>query len=185
MIASDQVLAHAHARGFDFYSGVPCSFLTPLINRVIGDEATAYVGAASEGEAVGIAAGAWLAGPLNARRHHRRTSSPPASSPSSTLTCAWMFTPSQDHHAAPPSGRLHLDAAPPTDTAWRWSAGKKTRAHFYSIMCGPIMPGPSPCMWPVGPPFIRCVCIAPLTMISSSVSPSPSRSSTSGVRKYP
>ena len=62
MLAADDFLGPARARGFDFYTGVPCSFLTPLINRVIGDEATAYVGAASEGEAVGIAAGAWLAG---------------------------------------------------------------------------------------------------------------------------
>src|SRR5262245_56447113 len=62
MIAADEFLAPARARGFDFYTGVPCSFLTPIINRVIGDRALTYVGAASEGEAVGIAAGAWLAG---------------------------------------------------------------------------------------------------------------------------
>ncbi len=62
MIAADAFLDAAKARGFDFYTGVPCSFLTPLINRVIGDRATGYVGAASEGEAVAIAAGAWLAG---------------------------------------------------------------------------------------------------------------------------
>ncbi len=48
--------------GVDFYTGVPCSFLTPLINRVASDPALHYVGAASEGEAVAIAAGAWLAG---------------------------------------------------------------------------------------------------------------------------
>ncbi len=62
MIAAGSFLAAARERGFDFYSGVPCSFLTPLINRVIGERATRYVGAASEGEAVAIAAGAWLAG---------------------------------------------------------------------------------------------------------------------------
>jgi len=62
MIEAESFLAAARERGFDFYSGVPCSFLTPLINRVIGDPAIRYVGAASEGEAVGIAAGAWLAG---------------------------------------------------------------------------------------------------------------------------
>jgi phosphonopyruvate decarboxylase len=33
-----------------------------LINRVIGDRSLSYVGATSEGEAIGIAAGAWLAG---------------------------------------------------------------------------------------------------------------------------
>jgi phosphonopyruvate decarboxylase len=62
MIAADDFLVPARARGFDFYAGVPCSYLTPLINRVIGDPGLAYVGAASEGEAVAIAAGAWLAG---------------------------------------------------------------------------------------------------------------------------
>ena len=62
MIDADEFLGPARAKGFDFYSGVPCSYLTPLINRVINDLANRYVGAASEGEAVGIAAGAWLAG---------------------------------------------------------------------------------------------------------------------------
>jgi phosphonopyruvate decarboxylase len=41
---------------------VPCSFLTPIINRVISDASLDYVAAASEGEAVAIASGAWLAG---------------------------------------------------------------------------------------------------------------------------
>jgi phosphonopyruvate decarboxylase len=62
MIEAESFLVAARERGFDFYSGVPCSFLTPLINSVIGDPAIRYLGAASEGEAVGIAAGAWLAG---------------------------------------------------------------------------------------------------------------------------
>jgi phosphonopyruvate decarboxylase len=62
MITADEFLRPAARAGFDFYTGVPCSFLTPLINRVIGDPSLAYVGAASEGEAVAIAAGAWLAG---------------------------------------------------------------------------------------------------------------------------
>ncbi|MDP6475574.1 MAG: phosphonopyruvate decarboxylase [Alphaproteobacteria bacterium] len=62
MIAADDFLAPARALGFDFYSGVPCSFLAPLINRVISDPGLDYVGATSEGEALAIAAGAWLAG---------------------------------------------------------------------------------------------------------------------------
>lgn len=61
-ISADSFLDAARARGVDFYTGVPCSFLTPLINRVISDTRIRYVGAASEGEAVAIAAGAWLAG---------------------------------------------------------------------------------------------------------------------------
>ena len=46
--------------GFDFYSGVPCSFLKHLINYAIND--CDYVAATNEGEAVAIAAGAYLAG---------------------------------------------------------------------------------------------------------------------------
>ena len=62
MITAADFLAEAARHGFDFYTGVPCSFLTPLINGVLSRKALAYVGAASEGEAVAIASGAWLAG---------------------------------------------------------------------------------------------------------------------------
>jgi phosphonopyruvate decarboxylase len=62
VIGGGDFLGPALKAGFDFYAGVPCSFLTPIMNRVIGDPRTRYIGAASEGEAVGIAAGAWLAG---------------------------------------------------------------------------------------------------------------------------
>ncbi|MGE4217911.1 MAG: phosphonopyruvate decarboxylase [Alphaproteobacteria bacterium] len=62
MIQAQDFLEAARGRGLDFFTGVPCSFLTPLINRVISDPATQYVGATSEGEAVAIASGAWLAG---------------------------------------------------------------------------------------------------------------------------
>ena len=62
MIAADAFFEPARERGIDFYCGVPCSFLTPLINGVIESPNLEYVSAASEGEAVAIAAGAWLAG---------------------------------------------------------------------------------------------------------------------------
>ena len=62
MITAADFLAEAARHGFDFYTGVPCSFLTPLINGVLGRKHLAYVGASSEGEAVAIASGAWLAG---------------------------------------------------------------------------------------------------------------------------
>jgi phosphonopyruvate decarboxylase len=62
MISARDFLTEAGRAGFDFYAGVPCSFLTPLINGVLSDRSLNYVGAASEGEAVAIAAGAWLAG---------------------------------------------------------------------------------------------------------------------------
>ena len=62
MIQADEFVQPALERGYSFWSGVPCSFLTPFINYVIGSPDLEYVGAASEGEAVGIAAGAYLAG---------------------------------------------------------------------------------------------------------------------------
>ena len=62
MLSAASFIAAAGQAGIGFYTGVPCSFLTPLINRTLSDRALDYVGAASEGEAVAIAAGAWLAG---------------------------------------------------------------------------------------------------------------------------
>jgi phosphonopyruvate decarboxylase len=62
MITASDFLAEAGCAGYDFYTGVPCSYLTPLINGVLSSPDLAYVGAASEGEAVAIASGAWLAG---------------------------------------------------------------------------------------------------------------------------
>src|SRR5579871_505480 len=62
MVTAEAFITAASTYGFDFYTGVPCSFLTPLINGVLSDRSLHYVGAASEGEAVAIAAGAWLAG---------------------------------------------------------------------------------------------------------------------------
>ncbi|MBL4691299.1 MAG: phosphonopyruvate decarboxylase, partial [Rhodospirillales bacterium] len=62
MIKAGDFLDAGLAAGVDFFTGVPCSFLTPLINGAIGDDRLAYVAAASEGEAVAIASGAWLAG---------------------------------------------------------------------------------------------------------------------------
>jgi len=64
MISAKEFVSAARGAGFDFYTGVPCSYLTSLINYLEGDATTPYIGATSEGEAVGIAAGAWLAGRL-------------------------------------------------------------------------------------------------------------------------
>lgn len=62
MIEARDFVEAARARGFDFYAGVPCSFLTPFINYVIGDATLDYVPAANEGDAVALAAGATLGG---------------------------------------------------------------------------------------------------------------------------
>ena len=50
----------ARERGFDWYAGVPCSFLTPFINYVVQDESLHYVSAANEGDAVALIAGVAL-----------------------------------------------------------------------------------------------------------------------------
>jgi phosphonopyruvate decarboxylase len=50
--------------GVTAVSGVPCSYLTPVINRVIGDARVRYLPVTQEGEAASIAAGAWLGGGL-------------------------------------------------------------------------------------------------------------------------
>lgn len=51
---------HLKALGFDFYTGVPCSFLKDLINYSINE--CKYIAATNEGDAVAIAAGAYLGG---------------------------------------------------------------------------------------------------------------------------
>jgi phosphonopyruvate decarboxylase len=55
-------LAAARAVGFRLYTGVPCSYLQPLINCAIDDAEARYVGATNEGDAVAIASGAEIGG---------------------------------------------------------------------------------------------------------------------------
>ena len=62
MISAFSFIDQLRGLGYSQYAGVPCSFLTSLINYVISDPALDYVGATSEGEAVGITFGAFLAG---------------------------------------------------------------------------------------------------------------------------
>lgn len=62
MIQADEFIQAAKALGFTTWTGVPCSFLTPLINRVIGDPEMMYIASANEGDAVATASGAALAG---------------------------------------------------------------------------------------------------------------------------
>src|SRR5690606_31225718 len=42
------------------WAGVPCSFLTPFINRVIDDPEMSYISSANEGDAVATASGSAL-----------------------------------------------------------------------------------------------------------------------------
>lgn len=54
------------AVGVREFSGVPCSILDPIIMAAERDGTVAYVPASVEGEAVAIAAGAWLGGSMGA-----------------------------------------------------------------------------------------------------------------------
>ena len=62
MIKAAAFIEQLRARGFSHWAGVPCSYLKPFINYVIDDKGLNYTGAASEGEAVGISMGTYLAG---------------------------------------------------------------------------------------------------------------------------
>ena len=62
MIEASQFVGSAKRLGFDFWAGVPCSFLTPFINYTIGDSELTYISSANEGDAVAAATGAALGG---------------------------------------------------------------------------------------------------------------------------
>lgn len=62
MIHADQFITRVQESGFGLFSGVPCSFLTPLINHVINDRSLRYVPASNEGDAVAAAVGSFLGG---------------------------------------------------------------------------------------------------------------------------
>jgi phosphonopyruvate decarboxylase len=60
MIDASELGNHLKSRGFDFYSGVPCSFLKYLINYAASE--CDYVMATNEGDAVATCAGAIMGG---------------------------------------------------------------------------------------------------------------------------
>ncbi len=62
MIDARHFVEAARERGFRWYAGVPCSYLTPFINYVLQDESLNYLSMANEGDAVALLAGVALAG---------------------------------------------------------------------------------------------------------------------------
>ena len=70
MIEARHFVEAARERGFEWYAGVPCSYLTPFINYVLQDPSLQYVSMANEGDAVALIAGVALGG--TARGGHRR-----------------------------------------------------------------------------------------------------------------
>jgi phosphonopyruvate decarboxylase len=70
LIEARHFVEAARERGFHWYAGVPCSYLTPFINYVLQDESLHYVSMTNEGDAVALIAGVALAGDAGAE--HRR-----------------------------------------------------------------------------------------------------------------
>jgi phosphonopyruvate decarboxylase len=66
MIEARTFIEAARERGFRWYAGVPCSFLTPFINYVLQDPSLNYLSMANEGDAVALIAGVALAGDTSA-----------------------------------------------------------------------------------------------------------------------
>jgi len=62
MIEARHFVEAARERGFEWYAGVPCSYLTPFINYVLQDPSLHYVSMANEGDAVALIAGVALGG---------------------------------------------------------------------------------------------------------------------------
>lgn len=62
MIEARDFIEAARERGFAWYAGVPCSYLTPFINHVAQDPSLRYFSMANEGDAVALIAGATLGG---------------------------------------------------------------------------------------------------------------------------
>lgn len=62
MIDAKDFVEAARQLDFDWYCGVPCSYLTPFINYVINDNSLNYISSANEGDAVATACGATIGG---------------------------------------------------------------------------------------------------------------------------
>ncbi|NEP62439.1 MAG: phosphonopyruvate decarboxylase [Symploca sp. SIO2G7] len=62
MISVNRLLEELVARDVSLIAGVPCSYLTSLINATLANPNLHYIPSSSEGEALAISAGAWLSG---------------------------------------------------------------------------------------------------------------------------
>ncbi|MFM8386835.1 MAG: thiamine pyrophosphate-binding protein [Planctomycetia bacterium] len=62
MPKTTEFLSALEAQGYDFFTGVPCSLLKGVIRRFDAEPRWGYVSAVREDSAVGLAAGAWMAG---------------------------------------------------------------------------------------------------------------------------
>lgn len=91
MIEAGQFVDAARQHGFTWYTGVPCSFLTPFINYVLQDPTLHYLSAANEGDAVAIAAGATLGEGRGARAVTMMQNSGLGNAVSPLTSLTWTF----------------------------------------------------------------------------------------------
>ena len=62
MVTTKDFCTTLEEKGFDFFTGVPCSIFKEVINYLLAAPDIPYVSATREDEALGIATGAYLAG---------------------------------------------------------------------------------------------------------------------------
>src|SRR4051812_20576831 len=91
MIEAAQFIEAARTRGFDWYAGVPCSYLTPFINYVLQDSSLHYVSAANEGDAVALIAGATLGAKAGGRGVTMMQNSGLGNAVSPLTSLTWTF----------------------------------------------------------------------------------------------
>lgn len=91
MIEAAQFVEAARRRGFAWYAGVPCSFLTPFINYVQQDPTLRYISAANEGDAVALIAGVTLGARDGARGITMMQNSGLGNAVSPLTSLTWTF----------------------------------------------------------------------------------------------
>src|SRR5579862_1286697 len=91
MIEARDFVEAARARGFEWYAGVPCSYLTPFINYVLQDPSLHYVSMANEGDAVALIAGVTLSGARGGRGVAMMQNSGLGNAVSPLTSLTWTF----------------------------------------------------------------------------------------------
>jgi len=91
MIEARDFVAAARERGFEWYAGVPCSYLTPFINYVLQEPSLHYVSMANEGDAVALIAGVTLSGARGGRGISMMQNSGLGNAVSPLTSLTWTF----------------------------------------------------------------------------------------------
>jgi phosphonopyruvate decarboxylase len=91
MIEAQDFVEAARKRGFEWYAGVPCSYLTPFINYVLQDPSLRYVSMANEGDAVALIAGVALSGSRGGRGISMMQNSGLGNAVSPLTSLTWTF----------------------------------------------------------------------------------------------